>query len=116
MVPRAALGTPPRQRPVQFLRIALAQRFTERSGCRHRAGDHQDARGVAIEAMDQPRPLFLLKFQVLEQQVDMTADAAAALCGQAGRLVEDQHGRIAMQDKAFGKYPLLFTRLWIGCW
>jgi hypothetical protein len=108
MRPRHTLG----QRPIDLGRVASPDRFAERGRRRRRPRHHEHAGRVAIEAVDQPRFLLLAKGEELEQPIDMARDSAAALRGQASRLVENQHGIILMDYKTFREDPLIAIDLW----
>jgi hypothetical protein len=75
--------------PVHLAHAAGGEQLAEVGGHRAPLGHHQDARGVAVEAMDEARPLAELGFQPLQHAVDVPGHARAALDGEAGRLVED---------------------------
>ncbi len=71
------------------------------------AGEDEDARGIAVEAMDETRPLASERERI-EHRVQMPADLAAALNGESGRLVEDEDERIDVQ------HPRLQLRRLLG--
>ena len=79
------------QRPVGLLGVAAAEGFGELHRGKARARHHQHARRVAVEPVDEARLLALLVAPGLEHVVDVARDARAALHREAGRLVEDEH-------------------------
>ena len=87
------------QRPVDLPRRARAERLRRASGRKARARDDQDARRVAVEAVDQARLLALAVAQRLEHGVDMAREARAALHGQPRRLVEDEDLVVLVEEE-----------------
>ncbi len=99
MVPRLLFGHAFGQRPIDFRRIALAQGFRECGSGGNRTRDHQHAGGIAIEAMDKARSLFLAEGERIKHPVDMLRQAGAALRCEAGRFVEHDHLLILIEDE-----------------
>jgi hypothetical protein len=55
---------------------------------------------VAIEAMDEPRPVRRAETKAVEQPVEMMRDTGAALGRQAWRLVDHDHPVVLIDDHA----------------
>src|SRR6185437_1041022 len=64
------------------------------------ARQHQHARGVAIEPMDEARALLGIEAQCVEQPVQMALGVGAALDGKAVRLVDDDEVVVLVQHGA----------------
>ncbi len=79
------------QRPVGLLRLAGTKRLGELHGREPCPGNDQHAAGVAIEPVHQSWLLTLPVAPRLEHRIDAPGDTGAALHGESGRLVEDEH-------------------------
>jgi hypothetical protein len=93
-------GTPINQRPIGLLGVALAEGGRQLLRGAARAGDDENAGGVAVEAVHEARLLALRAGPGLQHLVDMPVDARAALHGDAGRLVQHDDLVVLMQQHA----------------
>ena len=88
--------------PVELLGLTVAERLGQALGGLPGAGDQQQAAGILVEAMDQPRPLLEAEAQRVEHAVDVPLRAGPALHRQPRRLVEDDDVIVAMDHQATG--------------
>ncbi len=97
---RAALDTGHAldQRPVDLLRVAGGQRARQLRRGRHGARDDEDTGGIAVETVDETRARAFLERQAVQHAVDMLGQAAAALGGEARRLVQDNDVLVHVDD------------------
>ena len=102
------------QRPIDLARRVAGEALGETRRGSGRAGDQQHARGVLVEPVDEARTgCALVRHKGVEQPVDMLRRLAAALRGEAGRLVEhDGRGRLA--DHHVARLGDLFGRQCAG--
>ena len=82
--------------PIDLLHRAAAEGAGELGGHARSAGDDQDAGGILVQPVHQPR-LVLAVAQAFQHHVEMLADAGPALGGQAGRLVQHDDVIVAPQ-------------------
>ena len=62
------------------------------------AAEHQAAAGIAIEPVRQLRPIRQAEAQAVQQALEVRPALGAGMHREAGRLVEDQHQRVAIQE------------------
>ena len=88
------------QRPVGFLRVALAKRRRQLLRRAARARHDENAGSIPVEAMHQTWLFALLAGPCFQHLVDMAADAGAALHGKPGGLVQHEHLVVLVQQHA----------------
>ena len=94
-------------RPIFLLHLAGGEQAPQ---CRRHvapARHHQNARGVAVEPVHQPRPLAKLGGPGFEKPVNMPRHAGAALDGETGGLVQHQDVVVAVEDHCLEQRPVL---------
>ena len=102
----ALFGHADDQRPVGLLGRAPGKALGKERCAARRARDQQDARGVLVEPVDQPRAGLVISGEGIEQAIDMIERAAAALRGEARRLVENDCGAILGNHHRLGPRDL----------
>ena len=88
------------QRQIDFFHASFTQLLVQRHQRRAFFGEHQHARGIAIEPMHQ-----LQEFCVRPHRAQLfngaQADSAAAMHGESRRFVDNQHRRVLVQNVEF---------------
>jgi hypothetical protein len=71
------------------------------------AGEEEDAGGVLVEPVDELGASGRIEGQRIEQAIEMALGLGAALGREAGGLVDDDRGAIAVDDEALGELGLV---------
>ena len=102
------LRHPHHQRPIDLARRAAREMLGKISRAARRACDQQHARGILVEPVDEPGPRAFVGGIGIEQAIDMLIGTAAALRGEARRLVKHQRRGRAQDYHVFGHVQLGF--------
>ena len=108
------------QRPIDLACGAARKPLGEIGSAARRAGDQEDARGILVEPVDQPRARAIRRIGI-EQAIDVLERAAAALRGKARRLVKHDRGAVLgdhhriRQCQLFFGQRLALAGLALGC-
>ena len=86
-------------RPVDLARVARLKGLGQTGGGADAARQHENARGVAVEAVNQPRLVVAVELQRLGEPVDMAGRPGPALRGEARRLVDREDVVVAIEDR-----------------
>ena len=113
--PRRRLRLAPHERRVGALELARANQLLQQLVRLLRAGDDEQARGVAIEPVDDPGPVVVVPTlgSVGEQPLDERARArrSGRMDDEAGRLVDDEQVLVLPDDRDVELLRLQLDRL-----
>ena len=87
--------------PIGFFRIPPAKSRRQSGSRRRRAPQDQNAGCVLVQPMHQARAFFITKAERIQHAIHMPRNPRPALHRQALRLINRNHGRIAVDHHAF---------------